>query len=262
MKDTKKRKERPLTSYFPAKRTLDSSSSNVPRQQQAENVVVPASMLSCSSSNLESSIIPPSRTVSPDAEISATLVVLTEDSAEGSVVEDTVKRQTNSNSNNTVVEAEPSSSEPPETKVSSVVDNNKESGEPTEMNPKLYRTTKNLAHLFLRQSTTGKRMPRVFPSKWSTPSWIQFFQTTTCQKVTNLAFDAKGILLAVAHADGSLRIFDWDEHSAANLQGRRRVIQSSLKVLDPVLEFRLPFRNISLLKWNPFQQDVLAVGDR
>jgi hypothetical protein len=260
MKDTKKRKERPLTSYFPAKqRTLGSN--DAPRQQQAEDVVVPASItMSCSRSNVESSIVPPSRTVSPDAEISATLVVQTKDYPEGSV-EDTVISQKNSNSNNKVAGAEPSTSEqPPERKVS-CLDDDKESGEPTEMNQKLYLTTKNLAHLFLRQSTTGKRMPRVFPSKWSTPSWIQFFQTTTCQKVTNLSFDASGVLLAVAHADGSIRIFDWDELSAANLDGRRRV-QSSLKVLDPVLEFRLPFRNISFLKWNPFQQDVLAVGNR
>lgn len=33
-------------------------------------------------------------------------------------------------------------------------------------------------------------------------------------------------------------------------------------ILKPVLEVCLPFRYISFLQWNPFQQDILAVGNR
>ena len=133
---------------------------------------------------------------------------------------------------------------------------------PEEMTRQKYQTTQNVAHRWVQQSTTGRRMPRVLARHWSTSS-VEF--SATCQTVTHLAFDKGGVLLAVAMANSSIAIYDWDSLEAANLKGRA---QKKKTTLEPVIQFRLPlyegrsFAAISFLQWSPFHEDVLAVGNR
>jgi len=123
----------------------------------------------------------------------------------------------------------------------------------------------NLANKIYVRSVLGTRTIKLSPRvvRWCCPSWINF--QMGCSHVTTMSFDAVGVLLAVACEDGSIKIYDWDMVVAADLKGRNRLLRKQSGPpfsVDPVVDFGLPRKSISFLQWNPFQQDVLAVGNR
>jgi hypothetical protein len=120
--------------------------------------------------------------------------------------------------------------------------------------------SKNIIHQLHQQSTYGRRMnDRMIP--WTAPSWLPL----PTGKVMDLAFDATGVLLAVATAmpqgRSAIRVYDWDMLEAADLQYRRRCVGETA-ILSSVIDLVLSHSLIAFLQWNPFQPDVLAVGIR
>ena len=133
-------------------------------------------------------------------------------------------------------------------------------------------SSNNVVHRLMRQSIDVSHRSRMrdAPSElsWKLPSWIDFEGPS--RHVISIAFDSVGVLLAVAYEDGFIRIFDWDTVHALDRKGRirkGRFRRSQQKtggcfLVEPVLEFQLPRRSISFLKWNKFHPDELAVGIR
>ena len=73
-----------------------------------------------------------------------------------------------------------------------------------------------------------------------------------------------GVLLAVATANKTIVIYDWDMVRAADMMGRKdraRSIKTSEWKLPPIVSFRVPHA-VASLEWNPHEMDQLAVGFR
>lgn len=130
--------------------------------------------------------------------------------------------------------------------------------------------------------------------KWKVPKFISFTKPSIngsslpVTAVTTMAWDADGVLLAVAYGN-CIAIYDWDTVKCTNLNGRRErqrqqqqqtndanVVDDVQYMIDPILYFPVypmntdasnhkpPSNNsiISILKWNPSNPDQLIVGLR
>jgi len=126
---------------------------------------------------------------------------------------------------------------------------------------KASQITRNCAHLVLLREYLNKKLPRT-QSKWSVPPWISFGSTGT---ISAMDFDKDGVLLAIGDNDGVIRIFDWDMVEAADIRARRQLARGETwlesQPIKSVRSFRIPNTSIGIIKWNPFNQDVLVVGD-
>jgi hypothetical protein len=121
---------------------------------------------------------------------------------------------------------------------------------------------------------------------WSVPSWLQLVQHAGASayqsSVSKVAWDKSGELLAVAFdASGAscgnpvVAVYNWDMVLAADVRGRCQQQRSlhlqerpppiAVELLVPVLTIPIPSqsgRSVSVLEWNPFNVDELAVGLR
>jgi hypothetical protein len=111
------------------------------------------------------------------------------------------------------------------------------------------------------------------PHAWKIPSWIDLCPGNSSARnsgIKTLAWDEMGVLLAAYCDDRCIRIYDWDMVAAANVKGRnRRTRQAAYNkkdneclMIEPILIFPFPFGHVSVLKWNPFHPDELAVATR
>jgi hypothetical protein len=111
------------------------------------------------------------------------------------------------------------------------------------------------------------------PPTWKIPSWIDLCPGNSAARnsgIKSLAWDEMGVLLAAYCDDRCIRIYDWDMVVAANVKGRNlRTRQAAYNkkdteclMIEPILVFPFPFGHVSLLKWNPFNADELAVTNR
>jgi hypothetical protein len=111
------------------------------------------------------------------------------------------------------------------------------------------------------------------PHAWKIPSWIDLCPGNSSARnsgIKSLAWDEMGVLLAAYCDDRCIRIYDWDMVVAANVKGRnRRTRQAAYNkkdteclMIEPILVFQFPFGHVSVLKWNPFHPDELAVATR
>jgi hypothetical protein len=133
----------------------------------------------------------------------------------------------------------------------------------------------NVLHQLLGRSIHGRKfnVNESPPPSWRIPSWIDLCPGNSLTRnpgIKSLAWDEMGVLLAAYCDDRCIRIYDWDTVVAADLKGRnRRMRQVAEKKKDtecfsiePILVFPFPFGLVSFLKWNPFNVDELAVGTR
>jgi hypothetical protein len=121
-----------------------------------------------------------------------------------------------------------------------------------------------LSQLIRRTTHATKVKPIIAPKKWKVPSWVQLETSTSRSKIAHLCWDPMGVLLAVATADKTIAIYDWDMVRAADMMGRKdraRSIKTSEWKLPPIVSFRVPHA-VASLEWNPHEMDQLAVGFR
>ena len=80
-------------------------------------------------------------------------------------------------------------------------------------------------------------------------------------EITSMEFDSEGVLLAIALDDGYIRIFDFDEVNAIDIDVRRRELpQGGRRIVAPFICFRVGSdRRISSLNWNPFNENMIGV---
>ena len=80
-------------------------------------------------------------------------------------------------------------------------------------------------------------------------------------EITAMEFDSEGVLLAIALDDGYIRIFDFDEVNAIDIDVRRRELpQGGRRIVAPFICFRVGSdRRISSLHWNPFNENMIGV---
>lgn len=80
-------------------------------------------------------------------------------------------------------------------------------------------------------------------------------------EITAMEFDSEGVLLAIALDDGYIRIFDFDEVNAIDIDVRRRELpQGGRRIVAPFICFRVGSdRRISSLNWNPFNENMIGV---
>jgi hypothetical protein len=133
--------------------------------------------------------------------------------------------------------------------------------------------------------STHERLSR-FRVCWSVPSWLQLVQHAGASafqsSVSKVAWDKAGELLAVAFEPSPascgnpvVAVYNWDMVLAADLRGRcqqqrslhreERPFPRSVELLVPDLTIPIPSqsgRSVSILEWNPFNVDELAVGLR
>jgi hypothetical protein len=135
----------------------------------------------------------------------------------------------------------------------------------------------NVVHQLFSRSVHGGRKKNCSVSApqpaWKIPSWIDLCPGNSSARnsgIKMLAWDEMGVLLAAYCDDRCIRIYDWDMVVAANVKGRnRRTRQAAYNkkdteclMIEPILVFPYPFGNVSVLKWNPFNPDELAVANR
>jgi hypothetical protein len=136
----------------------------------------------------------------------------------------------------------------------------------------------NVVHQLLSRSMHGAGRTKCSvvsapPPAWKIPSWIDLCPGNSSARnsgIKSLAWDEMGVLLAAYCDDRCIRIYDWDMVVAANVKGRnRRTRQAAYNkkdteclMIEPILIFPFPFGHVSVLKWNPFHPDELAVATR
>jgi hypothetical protein len=133
--------------------------------------------------------------------------------------------------------------------------------------------------------STYEKLSR-FRVGWSVPSWLQLVQHAGASayqsSVSKVAWDKSGELLAVAFDASAascgnpvVAVYNWDMVLAADVRGRCQQQRSlylqerpspiAVELLVPVLTIPIPSqsgRSVSVLEWNPFNVDELAVGLR
>jgi hypothetical protein len=122
---------------------------------------------------------------------------------------------------------------------------------------------------------------------WSIPSWLRLVQHNAGDsgKVTSMAWDRWGVLLAVAYESSAVSsgnpvvaIYDWDVLVAAYRRGRNQQLRwlhkgstygrdGAIEVerVEPFMTIPIPSRSrapVTVLEWNPFRPDELVVGLR
>ena len=121
----------------------------------------------------------------------------------------------------------------------------------------------------VHRTTCGSRILRAPPNvSWKKPTWIRF-EHPPMARITHLAWDNMGVLLAVASEDKWIRIYDWDMVQAADQKGRSQRARNKSNpshpresaTIPPILRFRVPYL-VANLVWNPYNLDQLAVGFR
>lgn len=98
--------------------------------------------------------------------------------------------------------------------------------------------------------------------KWQVLENIQLdMGRNTDAEITSMEFDSEGVLLAIALDDGYIRIFDFDEVNAIDIDVRRRQLpQGGRRIVAPFICYRVGSdRRISSLHWNPFNENMIGV---
>jgi WD40 repeat protein len=130
-------------------------------------------------------------------------------------------------------------------------------------------TSKNLAHHILDRSVHGRQVKVSARNISWKPIPFLNLQFDTIQPgrliaVKHVAWDSMGVLLAVAYADDTIRIYDWDSVMAACMKGNNQRQSMPGKkchanlIVEPFLTIPFPLRFVSHLVWNPYKADELA----
>lgn len=168
--------------------------------------------------------------------------------------------------------AEPTSTSTNDVSTATMSDVQKPLAAPSCQSVLVSQPSKNLAHA-LMQRAIGRRtiLPIPQSTHWKTSTWLKLATSESgdaSHPPKHLQWDDMGVLLAAADDYGLVRIYDWDMVVATDRKGRNLESKRQLGcfAIDPII--RLPVlavssrsaARISLLQWNPFQQDEIAIG--
>jgi len=139
---------------------------------------------------------------------------------------------------------------------------------------------RNIVYELMDRSLLGRRPPGVSSGEssfgrrrnraWKVPPWITISQfpgrrgpATAAIAVRHLAWDDMGVLLATGSSDsrGMVQVYDWDMVWSSDRDGRNKQARNEPGAFDilPILTF-FTHCSISCMRWNPFNQDELAIG--